>query len=121
VYRHSSVSCEGIGSARNSSNARFRRAATNGVVVGRAASATSSNPVVVPVMSFSAQEGRPSGLPSCGPRAPRRQPTEPSIWSSIRRFSSTAYSIGSSRVIGSMNPFTIIAVASGSVRPRLIR
>ena len=51
----------------------------------------------------------------------RRHPTEPSICSSIRRFSSTAYSIGSSRVIGSMNPFTIIAVASTSDSPRLIR
>jgi hypothetical protein len=49
------------------------------------------------------------------------QPMAPSIWSSMRRFSSTAYSMGSSRVIGSMNPFTIIAVASASVRPRLIR
>ena len=48
-------------------------------------------------------------------------PTEPSICSSIRRFSSTAYSIGSSRVIGSMKPFTIIAVASASDSPRLIR
>ena len=51
----------------------------------------------------------------------RRHPTEPSICSSTRRFSSTAYSIGSSRVIGSMKPFTIIAVASTSDRPRLIR
>ena len=50
-----------------------------------------------------------------------RQPTEPSIWSSIRRLSSTAYSMGSSRVMGSMNPFTIMAVASTSDRPRLIR
>ena len=49
------------------------------------------------------------------------QPTEPSICSSIRRLSSTAYSIGSSRVIGSMKPFTIIAVASTSESPRLIR
>ena len=48
-------------------------------------------------------------------------PTEPSICSSIRRFSSTAYSIGSSRVIGSMKPLTIIAVASTSESPRLIR
>ncbi len=49
------------------------------------------------------------------------QPTEPSIWSSMSRFSSTAYSMGSSRVMGSMNPFTIIAVASTSVSPRLRR
>jgi hypothetical protein len=50
-----------------------------------------------------------------------RYPTEPSIWSSTRRFSSTAYSMGNSRVIGSMKPFTIMAVASTSVSPRLIR
>ena len=41
--------------------------------------------------------------------------------SSINRFISTAYSMGSSRTIGSMNPATIIEVASSSVRPRLIR
>jgi hypothetical protein len=49
------------------------------------------------------------------------QPIAPSICSSISRFSSTAYSIGNSRVIGSMNPLTTIAVASASVSPRLIR
>ena len=49
------------------------------------------------------------------------QPTAPSICSSIRRFSSRAYSIGSSRAIGSTKPRTIIAIASSSVRPRLIR
>jgi hypothetical protein len=39
-----------------------------------------------------------------------------SSWMSL--FSSTAYSIGSSFVTGSMKPFTIIAAASSSVRPR---
>src|SRR5438105_854881 len=39
-------------------------------------------------------------------------PTEPSICSSIRRFISTAYSIGSSLTKGSMNPLTIIVDAS---------
>ena len=53
----------------------------------------------------------------------RRQPTAPAsaILSSMRRFISTAYSIGSSLMIGSMNPATIIVVASSSVRPRLMR
>ena len=48
-------------------------------------------------------------------------PTAPSIWSSMRRFSSRAYSIGSSRAMGSMKPRTIIAIASSSVRPRDMR
>ena len=48
-------------------------------------------------------------------------PTEPSISSSIRRFSSTAYSSGSSLAIGSMNPRTMSAIASSSVIPRLVR
>ncbi len=51
----------------------------------------------------------------------RHQPTAPSICSSIRRFSSRAYSIGSSRAMGSMKPRTIIAIASVSSMPRLIR
>jgi len=46
------------------------------------------------------------------------QPIEPTISSWIRRFSSTAYSIGSSLVTGSMKPLTIIAAASSSVNPR---
>ena len=49
------------------------------------------------------------------------QPTAPSICSSISRFSSSAYSIGSSRAIGSTKPRTIVAMASSSVMPRLIR
>src|SRR6266516_1192805 len=49
------------------------------------------------------------------------QPTEPSICSWISRFISTAYSSGSSFVIGSTKPLTIIALASASVRPRDIR
>ena len=49
------------------------------------------------------------------------QPTEPSIWSWIRRFISTAYSSGSSLVIGSTKPETIIAEASVSVSPRDMR
>ena len=54
-------------------------------------------------------------------RSPLAQPTAPSIWSSISRLSSSAYSIGSSRAIGSMNPRTIIAIAASSVSPRLMR
>src|SRR5215212_1705486 len=49
------------------------------------------------------------------------QPTDPSIWSWIRRFISTAYSSGSSFVIGSTKPETTIADASASERPRDMR
>src|SRR5882672_11919241 len=49
------------------------------------------------------------------------QPTDPSISSWMRRFSSTAYSRGSSLVNGSMNPLTIIVSASLRVIPRLMR
>ncbi len=49
------------------------------------------------------------------------QPTDPSICSSINRLHSTAYSIGSVRVTGSMKPFTIIPMAWLSDNPRLIR
>ena len=51
----------------------------------------------------------------------RTQPTDPSICSSTKRFSSSAYSIGSSRLIGSTKPRTIMPIASSSFRPRLIR
>ena len=56
-------------------------------------------------------------------RGPRvgRHPTEPSIWSWMRRFISTAYSIGSSFTTGSMKPATIIAAASSLGTPRLVR
>ena len=50
-----------------------------------------------------------------------RYPTEPSICSWISRFISTAYSSGSSFVIGSTKPLTIIADASASESPRDIR
>src|SRR6266568_4607673 len=49
------------------------------------------------------------------------QPTDPSICSWINRFISTAYSSGSSLVIGSTKPDTISADASGSESPRDIR
>lgn len=48
-------------------------------------------------------------------------PTAPSIWSSMSRFSSIAYSMGSSRAIGSTNPRTIMAIASSSLSPRVMR
>ena len=48
-------------------------------------------------------------------------PTLPSICSSISRFISTAYSMGSSFTSGSMKPVTIMADASASDSPRLIR
>ena len=50
-----------------------------------------------------------------------RYPTEFSICNSMRRLSSRAYSIGNSRAIGSTKPRTIIAMASVSSSPRLIR
>jgi len=49
------------------------------------------------------------------------QPIEPSIWSSISLLHSTAYSMGSVRVTGSMNPLTTIPIACSSDNPRLIR
>src|SRR5207247_5672752 len=49
------------------------------------------------------------------------QPTDPSICIWISRFISTAYSSGSSFVIGSTNPEPNIGAASGSARPRLMR
>src|SRR5690606_22302426 len=49
------------------------------------------------------------------------QPTDPSIWSSMRRLSSRAYSMGSSRAMGSTNPRTIMAMASVSSMPRDMR
>ena len=49
------------------------------------------------------------------------QPTAPSICSSMSRLSSSAYSIGSSRAIGSTKPRTIMAMASSSVMPRDMR
>jgi hypothetical protein len=55
------------------------------------------------------------------PLEDRHQPTAPSICSSISRFSSSAYSIGSSRAMGSTKPRTMVAAASSSVMPRLIR
>ncbi len=54
-------------------------------------------------------------------RAIPDQPTEPSIWSWISLFISTAYSIGNSLTSGSMNPLTIRVLASASERPRLLR
>ncbi len=51
----------------------------------------------------------------------RRQPTAPSISSWMRRLSSTAYSMGSSLVKGSMKPPMIMPEASSSVSPRLIK
>ena len=58
---------------------------------------------------------------SLASRRCRISPTEPSICSSISRFISTAYSIGSSLISGSMKPLTIIVLASASDSPRLVR
>src|SRR5262249_51255879 len=52
-------------------------------------------------------------------RHPTCHPTLPSICSSMSRFSSSAYSMGSSRAIGSTKPRTTMAIASSSVSPRL--
>ena len=61
------------------------------------------------------------GAPARAPLEDRHQPTAPCICSSISRFSSSAYSIGSSRAIGSTKPRATVAAASSSVMPRLIR
>jgi hypothetical protein len=53
--------------------------------------------------------------------AVEHQPIEPSIWRVMSRFSSTAYSIGSSLVNASKKPLTMSALASVSVRPRLCK
>ena len=64
-------------------------------------------------------DGRALSAPADARQAPPGgQPMEPTISSWISRFSSTAYSIGSSFVTGSMKPLTIIAAASSSVKPR---
>jgi len=55
------------------------------------------------------------------PRLSAYYPIEPSISNLIRRFISTAYSIGNSFVNGSMKPITIISVASSSEIPRDIK
>lgn len=54
---------------------------------------------------------------------PMSHPTAPAeaMLISISRFISTAYSMGSSLTIGSMNPATIIEVAWSSVSPRDMR
>ncbi len=65
---------------------------------------------------------RPLSRPAFGaPGSAVVQPTLPSIWSSIKRLHSTAYSIGSVRVTGSINPLTIMLIACCSERPRLIK
>ena len=65
--------------------------------------------------------GGPRVVRRQGVRGGRHQPTAPSICSSMRRFSSRAYSMGSSRAMGSTNPRTIMAMASVSVMPRDMR
>ena len=68
VYRHSSVSCDGMGSAENSSNACLRRGAVNPAASGSAASACSSKVVVsVSAMWTSVGVSRPS--PPSGARS----------------------------------------------------
>src|SRR5690554_7346841 len=67
------------------------------------------------------QPMRVRGICSCFGVVSDGQPTDPSIWSSMRRFSSSAYSMGSSRAMGSMNPRTIMAMASNSSIPRDMR
>ena len=65
---------------------------------------------------------RRSGIWAVGVlREVMRHPTEPSMPISMSLLSSSAYSMGSSRAIGSMKPRTIIAMASSSGMPRDIR
>ncbi len=66
---------------------------------------------VIPLFHYDAAHGLVAG----------RHPTDPSIWSWISLFISTAYSMGSSLTSGSMKPLTIRVEASASERPRLIR
>ena len=72
---------------------------------------------IIPFTRTGDHEGSPA------PLLPRRgnYPTEPSSCNWIRRFSSSAYSIGNSLTIGSMKPLTIMAIASSSEMPRLFR
>src|SRR6266566_6477988 len=48
----------------------------------------------------------------------KNYPTDPSISSSINRFSSTEYSIGNWRTRSLTNPFTLRLMACASLRPR---
>src|SRR5262249_20576429 len=66
-------------------------------------------------------QGAPARGHAGAMKSGRRPPTEPSIWSWISRFISTAYSIGSSFTIGSMKPATIMASASSFLIPRLCK
>jgi hypothetical protein len=96
--------------------ALVRHAGLEGASKGLAAAA--------PYQSACLENPAPTRRPSDGrPRGADwgHYPTAPSICSSISRFSSRAYSIGSSRAIGSTKPRTIIAIASSSSIPRLIR
>jgi hypothetical protein len=70
--------------------------------------------------NLSGKSGSEVGFHDRGFR-PDLYPTVPSICNSIKRFISTAYSIGSSLTSGSMKPLTIIVAASASVSPRLAR
>ena len=95
---------------------------------GRAADATGEPPQLVTATGTSkaltSNEANSSPLFWATPsplRSDYHQPTAPSICSSMSRLSSSAYSIGSSLAIGSTNPRTTIAIASSSVRPRLIK
>jgi hypothetical protein len=54
-------------------------------------------------------------------RCVEHQPIDPSIWSVRSRFSSTAYSIGSSLVNWSKKPLTMSALAAVSLSPRLCK
>ena len=74
--------------------------------------------------SFDRRLTRPTEWEVCRPTTGGRagtHPSAPSISSRISRLNSSAYSIGSSLVKTSRNPWTIRFVASFSVMPRLIR
>ena len=103
VNRHSSSRPFGIGNAATSND------------VGRSARDWSGTNAAtgVGVRVLTRTAGEPGGL-----LQQRHQPTAPSICSSMSRLSSRAYSMGSSRAMGSTNPRTIIAMASSSVSPR---
>ena len=76
-----------------------------------------------PVGFTSINGGRSRGLLGHEPQGEARDahPSDPSISSFTRRLNSMAYSIGSSLVNTSRNPWTMRFWASFSVRPRLMR
>ena len=100
--RQASSPRRGMGRARAASRPSRRRAASQ---AGAAASGAGAST---------------AGRGAAGAVVMAVQPTEPSISSSIRRFSSTEYSMGNSFTRSLTKPFTARDIASPSERPRCI-